>query len=87
MGEMIPSLNNRLKNEFELQEEKILISNLLLDYNIKPRDILELIPTPDIENFCKAKNIKTRGDIIDNILSAYKDAENLYLENYEKYRI
>ncbi len=83
MGEMIPSLNNRLKNEFELQEEKILISNLLLDYNIKPRDILELIPTPDIENFCKAKNIKTRGDIIDNILSAYKDAENLYLENYE----
>ena len=34
--------------------------------------------------FCNAREIKTRGDEIVNILDFYKDAENLYLENYEK---
>lgn len=79
----LPNLNQQLREEFELQEEKVLITSLLIDYNIKPRDILEIISDVDIENFCKNKNIKTKGDIINNILDAYKDAENLYLENYE----
>ncbi|KJS07520.1 MAG: hypothetical protein VR77_00400 [Flavobacteriales bacterium BRH_c54] len=83
IGEFLPKLNNILRNEFELQEENVLKSNYLLDYNIKPRDILELVTEKQLEDFCKAKEIKTRGDIILNILDAYKDSENLYLENYE----
>ena len=83
IGEFLPKLNNVLRHEFELQEENVLKSNYLLDYNIKPRDILELVTENELENFCKAKEIKTRGDIILNILDAYKDSENLYLENYE----
>lgn len=83
MGESLPELNQLLKNEFELQEENVLISSQLLDYNIKPRDILEIIPENDLEKFCEIKEIKTRGDIINNILDAYKDSENLYLENFE----
>ncbi len=83
LGTIIPKLNTQLKNEFELQEENVLKSAYLLDYNIKPRDILELIATSELENFCIKKELKTRGDIIHNILEGYKDSENLYLENYE----
>ena len=83
VGEMIPELNFQVKNVFELQEEKVLVSHYLLDLNIKPRDILEIVPESELEKFSKLMEIKTRGDIINNILDAYKDAENLYLENYE----
>jgi hypothetical protein len=83
MGALIPGLNKQLKNEFELQEEQVVNSSYLLDYNIKPRDVLEIVAEKELEAFCKTKQIKTRGDLILNILDTYKDAENLYLENYE----
>jgi len=83
MGEILLELNQLIKNEFEFQEENVLISNNLLDYNIKPRDILEIVSENDLEIFCKTKEIKTRGDLVNNILDAYKDSENLYLENFE----
>ncbi|HNP18982.1 MAG TPA: hypothetical protein PKL31_11145 [Fulvivirga sp.] len=82
LGEVLPKLNNQVKLEFEIQDENILMSSILLDYNIKPRDILDLITSTDIDKFCKSKNITTRGNDIENILHAYKDADNLYLENY-----
>ncbi len=58
-------------------------STYLLDFNLKPRDILDLISESDLKSFITAKGIKSRGDLIDNILEHYKDSENLYLENYE----
>lgn len=78
----LSKLNKQVKSEFELQDEDVLKSNLLLDYNIKPRDILDIIKYDDIDKFCKAMGVKTRGNTIENILDAYKDSENLYLENY-----
>lgn len=83
MDETIPKFNAHIRNVFELQDEIVIKSNYLLDYNIKPRDVLEIINEKDLETFCKSKEIKTRGNLIENILDAYKDAENLYLENYE----
>ncbi len=83
LNKSLTDLNHVVKNEFELQEEKVLKSNYLLDYNIKPRDILDLISEEALEEYCKEKSIKTRGNLIYNILEAYKDVENLYLENYE----
>ena len=83
LREILPKLNNQLRTELELQNENVLRSNYLLDFNIKPRDILEIIPIKELEKFCKVKNIKTRGNIVNNILDAYKDSKNLYLENYE----
>ncbi|MCK4663343.1 MAG: hypothetical protein KAT68_10790 [Bacteroidales bacterium] len=83
LGENLPKLSSQVKSEFELQEEKVLKSSYLLDFNIKPRDVLEIISEKELEEFCKLKGIKSRGDIIRNILDAYKDAENLYIENYE----
>lgn len=83
LGQVIPGINQQMRAEFELQEEQVLKSGYLLDYNIKPRDILELISEEELARFCQSKQIKTRGDLILNILEAFKDAENLYLENYE----
>ncbi len=83
LNETLPKTNKLVKETFELQDEFVLKSDFLLDYNIKPRDILDIIPQNDLVKFCKERNIKTRGDEILNILDNYKDAENLYLENYE----
>jgi hypothetical protein len=79
----LPKLNNQIKNQFELQDEFVLKANFLIDYNIKPRDILDLVDGTDLKKFIKENGVKQRGDDILNSLEHYKDAENLYLENYE----
>jgi len=83
MGQVLPKFNNFLREEYQFQEENVLNSHFLLNFNIKPKDVLELSIDSDLIEFCKVKEIKTRGDLIQNILECYKDAENLYLENYE----
>jgi len=83
LNQSLPKLNQQLKTQYELQSEFVLTANFLLDYNIKPRDILDLLSKEDLTKFIKDNGIKLRGDDILNILENYKDAENLYLENYE----
>lgn len=85
LDECLPKLNEMVKSEFELQDENVLNGNYLIDYNIKPRDILDLMTKKDLEKFCTSKSIKKRGDDVLNILNSYKDAKNLYLENYENF--
>lgn len=81
--EVLPSLKKQIQREFEMQDDKVESSQYFLDFNIKPRDILDLIPTDDLKKFIAAKELKSRGDLILNILDAYEDAENLFIENYE----
>ncbi|MGB6037162.1 MAG: hypothetical protein WBG42_12895 [Cryomorphaceae bacterium] len=83
LNQTLPKLNKEIKDQFELQDEYVLKADFLLDYNIKPRDILDLITKSDLTKFLKENGIKQRGDDILNILEHYKDVENLYLENYE----
>ncbi len=83
IAEILPKVNKLIKQEFELQEEDVLKSEYLLDYNIKPRDILELIEPADLEKFGQKKEIKKRGELIQNILESYKDADNLFLESFD----
>ncbi|KAA1242684.1 hypothetical protein [Aquimarina sp. RZ0] len=83
LNHTLPKLNKQIKDQFELQDEYVLKADFLLDYNIKPRDILDLIAKADLTNFIKDNAIRQRGDDILNILEYYKDVENLYLENYE----
>lgn len=82
LNQSLPKLNKEIRAQFELQEEFVLKGDYLLDYNIKPRDILDLIVKEDLTKFIKDNGIKQRGDDILNILEHYKDVENLYLENY-----
>lgn len=83
LNETNPKIQTQLKKELVLQDEHIFDTEYLLDRNLKPADILDLIPMADLEHFAKERSIKLRGDLISNVLEAYKDAENLYLENYE----
>lgn len=83
LNQSLPKLNKQLKDHYELEDEYVLKASFLLDYNIKPRDILDLIVKEDIAKFIKDNGIKQRGDDLFNILEHYKDVENLYLENYE----
>ncbi len=83
LNQSLPKLNKQIKDQFELQEEYVLKADFLLDYNIKPRDILDLIIKEDLTKFIKDNGVKQRGDDILNILEHYKDVENLYLENYQ----
>lgn len=65
----------------------MLKGDYLLDYNIKPRDILNTLSHDDLNIFCKSRSIKTRGNKIFNILETYKDTENIYLENYHLFAL
>ncbi len=71
-----------LKKEFQLQEEEVLNAGMLLDYNIRPRDLIELLDDEMLKTFCTTKAIKTRGNQVLNILDAYKNDDYLELENY-----
>ncbi|OEK08723.1 hypothetical protein A8C32_00120 [Flavivirga aquatica] len=83
LNQSLPKVNKQIKDQFELQNEFVLKADFLLDYNIKPRDILDLVIKDDLTKFIKDNEIKQRGDDILNILEHYKDVDNLYLENYE----
>ena len=83
LKEFVLNVNSQIKKMFELQEENVLDANILLDYNLKPRDILETLSEEGLLKLCTVQKVKLRGDLIINILDSYKDAENLLLENYE----
>lgn len=83
LHEVLQSFKKYVSDEFEFSEEVKINTTTLLDYNIKPRDILDIIPSDALKTFAEAKQIKTRGDVVLNILETYKDAENLMIENYE----
>ena len=83
VSEKYPKLNAIIKEEFELQNEEVLSGDYLLDYNIKPRDILELIAEDELLKVCETLGIKSRGDCVHNILHAYKDTQSILIEHYE----
>lgn len=83
LKKIIPIINDLVRQNFELQDDDVLNVSYLLCRNIKPRDIIELMPEEMMNSFCEQKGIKLRGDLIINILNSYIDTENLYIENYE----
>lgn len=78
----IKMFSSKLKREFELQENTLISATSLLQYNIKPLDVLYSIEDQEVKDFCEKVNVSTRGDEFQNILEAYRDVQNLYLENY-----
>lgn len=83
LKKILPDIEDSVNKSFEFQDENILNVPYLLNRNIKPRDLLELLSDNSITSFCELKGIKSRGDLILNILDSYMDTENLYLENYK----
>jgi hypothetical protein len=75
--------NGKIKEEFELQDENVMTSDLLNKYNIKPRDILYLFVREELLKFCRSHNIKSRGNLVKNIIENYRDIDDLYIENFD----
>ncbi|MFT6336935.1 MAG: hypothetical protein ACI86M_002761 [Saprospiraceae bacterium] len=78
----LPKSKQFVQKEFEIQTDEVMDATLLLEYNLKPRDILEILDDSDIKAFCDANEISTRGNELMNILDSYKDSQNIELENY-----
>lgn len=83
LNEYVKNSPKIIRNMFQLQDEDVMHGEFLTDFNIMPRDVLELFPPEALVNLCNARQIKTRGNIVDNIMAAYKDTEDLLVENYE----
>ena len=79
----IKNLEKLVRTEFEIEQKVELNSETLLDYNIRPKDILYLIPLDELKSFCANRKISYRGkNIINCILASYRESENIYIENY-----
>lgn len=82
LSKTVRRLNRLLKDEFELQEPDVLSAKFLLNYNIKPIDVLYLIESDELKAFCQKHEISIRGNEVQNALEKYKDADDLMLDNY-----
>jgi hypothetical protein len=79
----IKNLENLVRTEFEIEPKVELNTETLLDYNIRPKDILYLMPLDDLKAYCNERNITYRGkNIINCILSSYRESENIFIENF-----
>ena len=83
LEEFVKGASKKIRSTFQLQEEDVMHGEFLTDFNIMPRDVLELFASDSLVELCNERQIKTRGNIVDNILAAYKDTEDLLVENYE----
>lgn len=83
LDQFVKGASKTIRSAYQLQEEEVMHGEFLADFNIMPRDVLELFAPETLVDLCDARQIKTRGSIVDNILAAYKDTEDLLVENYE----
>lgn len=80
---VIPEMNTRVRSEFELYAEQVMDLTILMNYGIKPDDLIYLMAESELQKFCNEKQISNRGNIVKNILSKYGNVESRLLENYE----
>ena len=83
LTEAIPNINKRIKEEFEIQDEDVMSSEFLADYNIGPCDVIYLLKREELLDFCKKNGIKSRGNLVSNIINSFRNIHDLYLENFE----
>jgi len=83
LNESISEINNRIKEEFELHDEDVMSSEVLTDYNIGPRDVSYLLKRTELVDFCKKYGIKSRGNLVYNIINSFRNITDLYIENFE----
>jgi hypothetical protein len=83
LKEFDPNTNNQIREEFELQHENVMSSELLADYNIGPRDVIYLKKREALVEFCKKYGVKWRGNVVSNIIHSFRNIQDLYLENFE----
>ena len=83
LNESVPSINKRIQEEFEIQDEGVMSSEVLKDYNIGPRDVIYLLQRKELVDFCIKNGIKSRGNLVYNIVNSFRNIQDIYFENFE----
>ncbi|MCD4653081.1 hypothetical protein K8T06_04025 [bacterium] len=83
MLEFSSDVNDRIKRDFQIQNENVMDVEILQDYDLSPRDLIYMLNQTELKDFCKQFEIKLRGNIVVNTINNYKNIDDIYLENYE----
>ncbi|MEA1958347.1 MAG: hypothetical protein U9N44_01555, partial [Chloroflexota bacterium] len=67
---MMQNLEQLIRKEFDIEPRVELTGETLLDYNVRPKDVLYLLPITELKKFCLEHNVSYRGkNIINSILA------------------
>ncbi len=83
LDDTFPGLNQAIRGEYQLEPEQVMKPDVLASYSIRPRDVLYMKTKGELRKFCTARTIKSRGNIVANIIEAYRNVDDLFIENFE----
>ena len=78
----VPDGMSELRNIFEFDLTESVSADLLVNLNIHPRDVVEALSATSLQAFAEAKSVSKRGNLTVNLLSAYRNTEDLWVEQY-----
>lgn len=75
-------LEDRLKREFELEENEQIDVEKLKMLSITPHDVLYLLSNDEIKVICDSMGLSKRGNMRLNVIDAFANANDKLIENY-----
>jgi len=83
LDETFPGLNQAIRDEYQLEPEQVMNPEVLTSYSIRPRDVIYMKTKGELRQFCTARSIRSRGNVVANIIEAYRNVDDLFIENFE----
>ena len=83
LDETFPGLNQAIRDEYQLEPEHVMQPEVLVSYGIRPRDVLYMKTKGELRQFCTARSTKSRGNVVANIIEAYRNVDDLFIEKFE----
>jgi hypothetical protein len=78
-----PAGIQELRDTFEFDYQESITAENLTNLGIHPRDVLECLSGLSLQTFIESKGFSKRGNQIANILHAYRNTEDLWVEQFE----
>ena len=78
-----PAGIQELRDTFEFDYQELIDADSLTNLGIHPRDVLECLSSSSLQTFVESKGFSKRGNLIANILHAYRNTEDLWVEQFE----
>ena len=83
LDEVFPGLNQAIRDEYQLEPEEVMNPEVLAGYSIRPRDVLYMKTKDELKQFCASRSMKSRGNVVANIIDAYRNVDDLFIENFD----
>jgi len=81
--EELPSVESRVREEFEIEQNENIDAERLRSLSITPFDILYLYSNDEIKHLCDDLHVSRRGNCRYNIIEKFIDITDKLVENYE----